>query len=952
MIEVSRRNYPITLNRPIFKKFGKHFTEYAISIRSVSKANLSKEFLLHYLSNGTCCICLSFNRSTYILPLMLIIKALVNKSDIEIYKEMIFTKEDDTYFTSCIQSMLRDLQAHNFFDAQSIYKYIGEKFRHKFIYPEWYSDEECAEKFLRRHILVHLDNDEDKFRMLCLMTRKLFDFALSKCFSDPIDSVQIGELLLPGHVMQILTADRLSVWMQNVRRASIKILDSHPQTRFTMEFVHRCLSIGSNVSTSLQTFLATGNISIKGKMDGIPQTEGLAIFAEKLNLLRYIAQFRAVFKGKRFVEMRDTRMRRLTADCWGFLCPVHTPDGSPCGLLNHMSHLCEVVTHPFSTDKVVSFFYDHGLISSSSHLFTGKAVSKFYFVLLDGCLLGWIPVTFAKSIEQKLRLQKAVKNSGIPSTLEICLIEYSDSPTQYPGFYLFSEPARMVRPVLQTASGNIEFIGTFEQMYMDICVIPEEAHELTTHQEITQHSILSAVACLIPFSDHNQSPQNMYQCQMAKQTMGNPTNTIMFRSDLKLYRLITPQSPIVRPYMHDRYCLDGHSLGTNAVVAVISYTGYDMEDAMIINKSSLQRGFCWGSLYKTMVIDLHDSGLDKNGPVSFGCIPNSEPAKLGLVEPDGFPPIGRRLEGKTPLYGVNTATKMQQFINYDSSEVAYVDNVKMFGVGSEECTRASITYRVPRNPIIGDKFASRAGQKGICSRLWPTESIPFTESGMFPDIIFNPHGFPSRMTIGMMIESMAGKAAAVNGGCYDATPFTFTEDDTAIDYFGKILTKSGFNYYGTETMYSGVSGLQLRAEIFFGIVYYQRLRHMVSDKFQVRTTGPVDALTQQPIKGRQFGGGVRFGEMERDALLSHGAAMLLHDRLLVNSDLTQAYVCEQCKSLLSPILEFKSGTKKNRWICKLCKSTERLSLINIPHTFRYLCHELAAMNIKLEISLK
>lgn len=210
-----------------------------------------------------------------------------------------------------------------------------------------------------------------------------------------------------------------------------------------------------------------------------------------------------------------------------------------------------------------------------------------------------------------------------------------------------------------------------------------------------------------------------------------------------------------------------------------------------------------------------------------------------------------------------------------------------------------------RNPTVGDKFASRAGQKGILSQKWPSEDLPFTESGLIPDIVFNPHGFPSRMTIAMMIENMAGKSAALHGFVHDATPFRFDEKNTAIDHFGRLLqgihvvnslyitaimnhflssSAGGYNYYGTERVYSGVDGRELSADIFFGVVHYQRLRHMVSDKWQCRSTGAIDNVTHQPVKGRKRGGGVRFGEMERDALIAHGASFLLQDRLLHCSD--------------------------------------------------------------------
>jgi DNA-directed RNA polymerase I subunit RPA2 len=237
--------------------------------------------------------------------------------------------------------------------------------------------------------------------------------------------------------------------------------------------------------------------------------------------------------------------------------------------------------------------------------------------------------------------------------------------------------------------------------------------------------------------------------------------------------------------------------------------------------------------------------------------------------------------------------------------------------------------------------------------------MPFTESGMVPDIIFNPHGYPSRMTIGMMIETMAGKSAALHGLCHDATPFTFSEDNPAVDYFGKLLLKAGYNYFGNERMYSGLSGREFEADIFFGVVYYQRLRHMVSDKFQVRTTGPIDILTHQPVKGRKRAGGIRFGEMERDSLLAHGSSFLLQDRLLNCSDRSLSHVCKKCGSLLSPMLvkpatsatghDIPPSNDRSRWKCLMCSDGGHIEVVTVPYVFRYLVAELAAMNIRVKI---
>ena len=209
------------------------------------------------------------------------------------------------------------------------------------------------------------------------------------------------------------------------------------------------------------------------------------------------------------------------------------------------------------------------------------------------------------------------------------------------------------------------------------------------------------------------------------------------------------------------------------------------------------------------------------------------------------------------------------------------------------------------------------------------------------------------MTIAQMVESMAGKAGAIHGLCQDATPFTFSEDpgNDAIDYFAQQLEKAGYNYYGTETLYSGVSGVEIKAEIFFGVIHYQRLRHMVSDKYQVRSTGPIDQVTRQPVKGRKRHGGVRFGEMERDSLLSHGATFLLQDRLFHGSDKSRCSMCVGCGSFLSPSVQVSDNSiaSGNRAVCVVCKSADSVSEFEVPFIFLHLVQELASINIKVKL---
>jgi len=231
--------------------------------------------------------------------------------------------------------------------------------------------------------------------------------------------------------------------------------------------------------------------------------------------------------------------------------------------------------------------------------------------------------------------------------------------------------------------------------------------------------------------------------------------------------------------------------------------------------------------------------------------------------------------------------------------------------------------------------------------------MPFSESGIVPDVIINPHAFPSRMTIGMFVESMAGKSGALHGIAQDSTPFQFSEDhQTAVDFFGEQLRAAGYNYYGNEPMYSGITGKEFKADIYLGVVYYQRLRHMVSDKYQVRTTGPVHNLTQQPVKGRKRAGGIRFGEMERDSLIAHGVSYTLQDRLMNCSDYSQAYVCKKCGSILSPMAVPNTTvvpSKRESVVCGTCNTHKYIDLISVPYVFRYLCTELLSMKIRLKL---
>lgn len=682
------------------------------------------------------------------------------------------------------------------------------------------------------------------------------------------------EILLGGHLYQKMIKEKLETWLTSLKFNILKRDDA--TTSLRPNDMTTAIKYTGSFDRTFQTFLATGNL-ISSSGLGLMQNTGLVIAAENINRMRYMSHFKAVHRGSFFVEMRTTEARQLLPDAWGFICPVHTPDGSPCGLLNHLTVDAKVSPSPDKkiVDKIPLVLSNLGMIPVNSSL--ADEIVDTFVVMLEGRIIGYVRHSEAGRIVDKLRLLK-IAGEKIPEMTEIVLVPNRNGG-QYPGLYIFVGPARMMRPVTNLLTKKTEFIGTFEQIYLDICITEDESYPtITTHQELSKTSFMSNLANLIPMPDCNQSPRNMYQCQMGKQTMGTPCHNWQLQAQNKMYRLQTPATPLFRPVHHDNMDMDDFAMGTNAIVAVISYTGYDMEDAMIINKSAYERGFAHGSIYKSDFLEMVEDSYFARDP--------HNPKLESLLDNDGLPHPGTKLTQGSPYYCFfDTNEAVFKLMKYKGSEDCVVDNVKLCGAfKTSQPKLACITFRIQRNPSVGDKFASRAGQKGICSQKWPAEDLPFTESGLIPDIVFNPHGFPSRMTIAMMIESMAGKTGSVNGLVHDATPFKFTEKDTAIDYFGRLLESGGYNYYGTERMYSGVDGREMKADIFFGVVHYQRLRHMVSDKWQVRSTGPIDAITHQPIKGRSKGGGVRFGEMERDALISHGTSFLLQDRLFHCSD--------------------------------------------------------------------
>eukprot|EP00742_Colponemidia_sp_Colp-10_P010597 GILJ01011653.1.p1 GENE.GILJ01011653.1~~GILJ01011653.1.p1 ORF type:complete len:1142 (+),score=150.84 GILJ01011653.1:411-3428(+) len=968
-----KRNYVTAVVRQAFTKRGPSYTNFGTVIRCVRPDQSSVTVTCHYLNDGSCMIRFSIRKQEFFLPAVVLLKCLRETSDREIYDRIVQGDTQNTFVTDRVEMMLNDANKFGVYTKEQCQAFVGAKFRILLGLPSRYTDKEVCEYLLRQYVFVHLLENDDKYELLIFMIQKLYALVAGQIVEDNSDSLMNQELLVPGHLYLMYLKEKLSDFLNGIKQSILKDIRTDRAKVNTRDekYFSRIVDRQTDIGRRVAYFMATGNLISESGLD-LMQVTGYSVVADKLNALRYLAHFRSVHRGQFFAEMKTTTVRKLLPESWGFVCPVHTPDGAPCGLLNHLSATCLAVTRPTTISTLETLpplLAKAGLLPIRG----GSGIiypAGYLTVMLDGVVVGKIPPTEAQQFCERIRWLKVQGTDGIPDDLEIAYIppsEFGGAP--FPGVFLATTPARLKRPVLNLRSGTTEWIGPMEQVYMSIACQDDDVREDTTHQELDPTNMLSILGSLVPFADFNQSPRNMYQCQMAKQTMGTPYHNHPHRADNKVYRIQNPQAPLVRNQRHVEFGMDMYPTGCNAVVAVISYTGYDMEDAMIINKSAYERGFGHGSVYKVVVHDLNDeAGKGEKNRFRFG---NKDLATSKVVsdrlDKDGLPYVGTRLTKGDPLLCVLDHTKgTSRLIGHKDAEPAVVEEVRLLGEDKPgDLQKVSIKLRYNRNPVIGDKFSSRHGQKGVMSQLWPTVDMPFTENGITPDVIINPHAFPSRMTIGMLVESMAGKSGSLHAQYQDSTPFRFDENNRAVDHFGQQLVRAGYNYYGNETMYSGIFGNEMKADIYIGVVYYQRLRHMVSDKSQVRATGPIDQLTRQPVKGRKQHGGIRFGEMERDSLLAHGAAFLLHDRLMNCSDYSEGWVCTLCGSVLTPVsirtsslassavIRLSRGiTAKRDMTCQFCETNRGCEKIAMPFVYRYLSNELAAMNIRMTVGVK
>ncbi len=891
------------------------------------------------------------------IPLVIVMRALGLKSDKDIAEavspEKVIQAEIEPSFEKAvgIDSV-----------AEAI-MYIGSRVAHGQV--EEYRRQK-AESILDRNFLPHigrtLETRKEKSLFLGEMANRVIELKLGKRKTDDKDHFKNKRLKLAGPLL----ADLFRIAFRNLAR-DIKYQLERMGVKRQLLTVSVAVRPGI-ITERLQHALATGNWG-RGRV-GITQLLDRTNHTSTLSHLRRLQS--PLSRSQPNFEARD-----LHPTHWGRLCPNETPEGSNCGLVKNLA-LGSCISVSVNPEKVRHALYRMGVIPVNDANISVRSSGAKVFV--DGNLVGYslTPADLTSEIKMKRRV-------GELST-EINVAHFSSEyGKEKDEMYMNCDEGRVRRPLIVVdngvprlgpehiekirvgewawedliKNGVIEYIDAEEEENLYIALNYAEIVPDHSHVEITTYTILGICASLIPYAEHNQSPRNSYEAAMAKQALGIHSINFLMRVDSRSHILHYPQKPMVDTRPMDIIGYDLHPSGQNCVVAVLSFEGYNMEDALIFNKASIERGLGRSTFYRIYDAEcrqylggLKDKFLspepgirgyrgeqyyrllEQDGIIGLEADVNGGDVLIGRTSPPRFLEEYKEFEVKGP-------TMRDTSVDVRPAETGVVDQIFITETG-EGSKLVKARVRDQRIPELGDKFASRHGQKGVIGMIIPQEDLPFSTEGVVPDIIINPHAMPSRMTIGQFLESIAGKVGAARGRPVDGTPFVSEKPDD----LKRMLKELGFSHTGRDSLYNGLTGEHFEADIFMGIVYYQKLHHMVADKIHARARGQVQMLTRQPTEGRARGGGLRFGEMERDCLIGHGAAMLLRDRLLEESDRYLLYVCENCG-----LIAFYD-IKQRKYICRVCEEKAQISPVVVSYAFKLLLQELMSLCVTPKLRLK
>ncbi|CAK74549.1 unnamed protein product (macronuclear) [Paramecium tetraurelia] len=942
---------------------------------------------LRYIQNTPVirCSVKQFN-STQGIPLFTLFRALGISSDQEILERIVYNLEDE-FMGPMLEMLYGSLQeGGEYEDEELCLRWIGNKIKKAENQdPETLIQE--AKKLINKNILPHIgvstESRDRKAYFLGYIVHRLLNASLGKTDQDDRDHYGKKRLDMAGAMMMGVFKTSFEQFKQNSKKALEKYINGGRRGRGQQTKIEnmrqpddiKSFFDGEQISKDIDNALATGNWgrSKEGQVvkTGVAQTlkRETSLFATLSHLRRMNAPINP--------QMKLSKPRQLHNTHFGFICPAETPEGQKIGIVKNLSLMTTVSNDLQSKDKetllkliMVSQQNDFDFILLQGD-FQAQDIPRMTKVLVDGNWIG-----FTRNPEQfihEFKNLRSAEESYIPIEVSINF-DYVNKEIR-----IYTDAGRCMRPLfivqnnkLKLMKGVLNQINDWEELLKNKCVelldVEEEEGSLIamdidimmrgtqnfkryTHCEIHPCMMFGVCASVIPFANHNQGPRNTLQSAMGKQAMGLNSTNFNIRFDTLVHILHYPQKPLASSRAVDFITVNEVPIGINCVTSIACFTGYNQEDSIIINQYAIDRGFFRSVFYRT-----YKESEDKD-PDNFTETKITKPigdnfaGKLFIkLDSDGIVPPGTKVDEEEPIIGkeliidnimLNTAngqknTKECSLLTR-RAERGVVDSV-LISENQKGYKLVKVKVRSLRIPQIGDKFCSRHGQKGTCGMTYRQEDLPYTLVGISPDLTINPHCIPSRMTIGHLIECLSSKLASIKGQFNDATPFA----QILVNDIANELHKVGWQKWGNEVMTNPYTGNMFSIPIFVGPTYYQRLRHLVDDKMYARSRGPVTGITRQPTHGRSRKGGLRFGEMERDCIISHGTAKFLKERTYDVSDAFRVHVCSKCGMFAVANLE------NQEFYCNLCKNQNnqnKIYQVQMPYAAKTLIQELISMNI-------
>ena len=924
-------------------------------------------------------ICLQIPRIKQPIPLFIVFRALGVISDKEICEYILLDISLEKYKPMLENLQASIIEANKYMDYDSCIKYITS-----FVsYTPINMDKETGAMKKHQFTLDVLQNDlfphchtlSQKIYLLGYMANKLMQASFEWIKGDDRDSYINKRIDLTGTSLNNLFRNYFNKLVKDMEKQIVKEINNGSWRSkedylniVNLTNIYKIVK-STTIENGFKRALATGDFGIKhtnSNKVGVAQVLNRLTYVASLSHLRRIST--PTDKSGKLVPPR-----KLHNTSWGFLCPAETPEGASVGIVKNMSYMSHITIHS-NSNSIYEYIEPH--IINLENMKPNQLFDKVK-VFVNGAWVG-----ISEDASNLYTMLKTMKYKGIINIYTSIVFDYKLQEIR-----ICNDSGRITRPILRVKNNNIlitnkilddlkdnklcwddlltnckideaviEYIDPEEQSFSMIATKPKNILEHDgdniykfTHCEIHPSTIFGVVASCIPYPDHNQSPRNTYQCAQAKQAMGVYATNFNERMDKTAYVLSYPGRPLVDTRVMNLIKLNEIPSGCNINVAIMTHTGYNQEDSLLVNKGSIDRGL----LQITISHTEKDEDKQKiNGDEEIRCKPDASKTKgmkfgnYNKVNSKGVVPENTLIENRDVI--IAKVTPIKENRNDHTKVIKYEDGSKQYRTVEETYidknyidrngdgySFAKVRLRALRRPVIGDKFSSRHGQKGTVGNIIPEEDMPFTRNGVRPDIIINPHAIPSRMTIGQLKETLLGKVLVELGLFGDGTSF----GELTVETISQKLLELGYEANGNELMYNGLTGEQIECNVFMGPVFYQRLKHMVNDKQHSRSIGPMVNLTRQPAEGRSRDGGLRFGEMERDCMVSHGASRFTRERMYDVSDKYSVHVCNKCGLIAS------YNDQLHIHCCRTCDNRIDFSYVEIPYACKLLFQELTTMNV-------